>query len=320
MKRTNICHIFAAIVLGLAILTACSDKKDKSGRTDTPSSGAIKFASDESFSPIIEETREHFEFLYPEAHLTPIYTNQIDAVDMLMRGKLQLVIAASDFSPKQYKYLKDQGFMPKALPIAYDGLALIVNTQNTDSCITVKDVVRILKGEATRWTDIYPGSRCGDIQVVFDNAKSGTVKFVEDSILHGSPITSENAFAQKNSKAVVDYVEKNTGAIGIIGSNWLNDKRDTTNTTFNKNIRVMRVSKMDVAKPGNSWQPYQAYFLDDRYAFIRTIYALMNDPRHGLPWSYGNFLGMPIGAKILFRAGLLPYRADIEINEVTVSR
>ena len=46
--------------------------KNKSGRTDTYSSGAISFASDESFSPIIDEERSLFESIYPLAKRTPV--------------------------------------------------------------------------------------------------------------------------------------------------------------------------------------------------------------------------------------------------------
>ena len=53
--------------------------------TDTYSSGTIKFVSDESFSPIIDEQREIFEFVYPKAKLTPIYSNELDGVNMLMK-------------------------------------------------------------------------------------------------------------------------------------------------------------------------------------------------------------------------------------------
>ena len=35
--------------------------------------------------------------------------------------------------------------------------------------------------------------------------------------------------AAKTSKEVIDYVDQNPGSIGVIGSNWLNDRRDSTN-------------------------------------------------------------------------------------------
>ena len=79
-------------------------------------------------------------------------------------------------------------------------------------------------GKVKKWSDIYPSSKRGDIVLVFDNKKSSTVHFAEDSILHGNPITSPNVIATNKTADVINYVEKNAGAIGIIGSNWLNDK------------------------------------------------------------------------------------------------
>ena len=70
-------------------VSACADKP-KNGRTDTYSSGAISFASDESFSPIIDEQIQVFESIYRDAKLTPIYTNELDAVNMLMTDSIQL--------------------------------------------------------------------------------------------------------------------------------------------------------------------------------------------------------------------------------------
>ena len=92
----------------------------------------------------------------------------------------------------------------------------------------------------------------------------------------------------------------------------------STNTTFKKDITVVGISQATVAQPGNSWQPYQAYLLDGRYPFVRTIYAIVADPHKALPWAFANFVTNPIGQKIIFKAGLLPYRGEINIREVEV--
>lgn len=259
-----------------------------------------------------------FESLYPNAKLKPLYIDEYSAVDMLMRGKIQLAITSRDFTPKQLKYLQDNRFMPQSKPLAYDGLALIVNKENSDTCISKKDVVRILLGEVTNWNEIYPGSTRGDITLVFDNKNSSAVKWCEDSLLGGKAISNLNAMAVKKSKEVVDYVEKTPNAIGIIGSNYLNDRRDTLNVTFKKNIHVMSVSKYDKATPYNSWKPYQYYLWTGRYPFIRTIYALINDPINGLPWSFACFIENPKGQLIMYKSSLLPYRADVTIRDVQV--
>lgn len=309
---------FVGFVLFLGLVSACADKP-KSGRTDTYSSGAISFASDESFSPIIDEQIQVFESIYREAKLTPIYTNELDAVNMLMTDSIQLAITSRNFTKEEFENLKARNYLPVAIPLAYDGLSLIINRENTDSCITVKDIKRVLNGQAKNWSDIVPGSKRGDILVVFDNKKSSAVHFCVDSLLDGKPINSPNIVAAMTSKEVIDYVEKTPNAIGIIGSNWLNDKRDTTNTTFKKNITVMSVSRMDTATYMNSWKPYQAYLLDGRYPLVRTIYALLNDPINGLPWGFAHFIEGPKGQLIIFKSGLLPMRGDITVRTVNVT-
>ena len=318
MKR-NISYTIVGLTLTACLWASCSGNKSKSGRTDTYSSGVIDFASDESFSPIIEEEREVFEATYPKAKVNPIYTNESDGMEMLLNKKTYLLITARDFKPEELKNLKDRGFAPRTIRLAYDGLALIINKENTDSCITVKDIARILDGSATKWSDIYPGSKRGDITLVFDNEKSSAVHYAEDSILGGKPITSKNVTAAQTSAEVVNYVAKTPNAIGIIGSNWLNDKRDTTNLTFNKNIRLMSVSKLDTATPNNSWKPYQYYIYNNNYPLIRTIYGLLNDPRNGLPWGFAHFIESAKGQMIILKAGLLPVNGQITIRSVNVN-
>jgi hypothetical protein len=238
----------------------------------------------------------------------------------LLKDSVNLVITSRDFKKKEYQSLYDRQFRPQTIKLAYDGLALIVNKNNVDTCISVKDLARVLRGEAKNWSDIFPGSKRGTITVVFDNKRSSTVHFAEDSILGGKPITNPNVVATNKTAEVVDYVEKTPNAIGIIGSNWLNDKRDSTNLTFKKNIRVMSVSRKDKGTPANSWKPYQYYIYNGNYPLIRTIYALLNDPYHGLPWGFAQFMASPKGQLIILKSGLLPVQGNITIRDVNVNQ
>ena len=319
MKR-NASYIIVGLTLVATLWASCSGKKSKSGRTDTYSSGVISFASDESFSPIVEEERQVFEHTYKKAKVNPIYTNESDGMEMLLNKKTCLLITARDFKPEERQSLIDLGNNPRTLRLAYDGLALIVHRSNTDSCITVKDIARILNGEATKWSDIYPGSKRGEITLVFDNKKSSAVHFVEDSILGGKPISNPNVAAVETSEEVINFVEKTPGAIGIIGSNWLDDKRGDSSVARNRNIRTMSVTRLDKATPNNSRKPDQYYIYSREYPLIRTIYALVTDPRRGLPWGFAHFLESPRGQMIIFQTGyMLPYRGDIRLKSVKVN-
>lgn len=235
---------------------------------------------------------------------------------MLLHGKAWLVFTARDYKPAERNSLKAQQYLPTSFSIAYDALAFIVNNNNVDTLLSVKDVQDIMNGKVTKWSQLDKRNNKGTITVVFDNPKSSTVHFIEDSVLGGKPIINKNVAAVKKTAEVIKYVEQNPDAIGIIGNNWLNDKRDTTNLTFKRNIRVMSLSKIHPATPQSSRKPYQYYIYNGEYPFIRTIYALLNDPRQGLPWGFAHFIQGPKGQRIVMKTGLLPVLGNINVRDV----
>ena len=324
MKRSEF-NKFVGLTLILGLFLACGNKPKNDLGYDYEAAASF-FAADESFHPILDEELEIYTKVFnrqmlEQDTLHALYTSEQEAIEKLMKNETWLVFTTRRLTDKEMQNLKDRSFIPRVMPIAYDGLAIIVNNENKDTCISVKDFARILKGEVTQWNELYPHSKLGDIDVVFDNPQSSTVRFCVDSILGGQPINSDterNIGAVFKSSEVIDYVEKTPGALGIIGSNWLNDQRDTTNITFKKNITVMKVTKLDSATVQNSRRPYQYYLYDGTYPLVRTIYAITTEPRQGVPTGFANFCSLPQGQKVIFRAGLLPYMANMNVRNVNV--
>ena len=81
----------------------------------------------------------------------------------------------------------------------------------------------------------------------------------------------------------------------------------------------MKVSRVDSATVSNSWRPYQYYIYNGNYPLVRTIYAILNEPRSGVPSGFAHFCRLPKGQLIILRAGLLPVQADINRREVNVN-
>ncbi len=317
MNRIASTIIGLSLILGL--LPSCGGKPNPK-LEEAYQKAAATFVSDESFFPILDEELFYFNSQRLDT-ISVEYINEQDAVKRLMKLETLLAFTTRNFTDNEKKSLQDRKYMPRAIPIAYDGLAIIVNNANPDTCITVKDFKRILRGEITRWGELYPKSQLGEIDVVFDNPLSSTVRWCVDSLLDGQEMKAPNIGAVKTSAAVIDYVENHKNSLGIIGSNWLNDKRDTTNVTFKKNITVMGVSRLDSATRVNSWKPYQYYLYNGNYPLIRTIYALLNDPRpNGNPTAFAHFCQLPKGQLVILRAGLLPRTANMNVREIIVNR
>ena len=314
MKHTSI--LFVGLTLfTLGLLPSCGGKPNYDYEAVSR-----YFAADESLSPIIDEQLDIYNMRSKRDSLHGLYINEQDAIDSLLQMKTWLVFTTRALTQNELNILKSQQLRPRVYPLAYEGLALISNRENPDSLISVEAFRKILTGEITTWRELYPASTLDSIRVAFDNPRSSTVRFCVDSILNGQPMkTDGNVRAVQTSREVVDYVERHKNAIGIVGSIWLNDQRDTTNMVYGRGIRVMRVSNSVEPTPQNSYDPSQWNIAYAYYPFIRTIYALLTDPRStGVARGFGNFCDQRDGQLIFFNAGLFPARADYSVRDVVI--
>ncbi len=110
------------------------------------------------------------------------------------------------------RYLKDEekaeGLVETIL--AYDGIAIIVNTNNTVADLTVEQIAKIYTGEITNWNEV--GGSDGEIVLIGREAGSGTrdgfesITDTEDACQYRQELTSTGA--------VITAVESNPNAIG----------------------------------------------------------------------------------------------------------
>lgn len=317
MKIAQFNIIIGLVLLTIGLFPACGNKPTD----DRYKRQSQFFAADESLSPVIDEELDIFLHKSKRDKIEALYISEQEAIEKLMKQEVLLVFTTRRLTTNEENSLKELKYNPRSIALAYDALALIVNKANTDTLITVDNFRRIMAGEVTEWKQLNPQSRLGKITVAFDNPKSSTVKYVADSVMQGKPVkTDGNVKAAMTSAEVVNYVENHENAIGVVGSIWLNDARDTTNLTYNRNITVMKVGKAATAERDNTYKPSQWNIAYNYYPMIRTVYALCIDPRStGVARALANFCWLPNpGQLIFFNAGLFPARADYSVRDVVI--
>ena len=302
----------------LLFFVSCKEKKAPRF-TDTYTSGVISIAVDENFRPIIQEELDVFESIYPKSGIVPVFTDEVDAINQLVKDSVRFAIATRTLSANEKKSLNSRKLFPREVKLAIDGIALIINRQNRDTIISVDDLKRIFTGEVKSWKEIYPGSNLGKFKVVFDNPNSSSIRYAIDSICKGSPLSTE-LNAQKTNLEVINYVSHTPNAIGIIGVNWLGDRKDTTNLSFKNDVRVMSVSADHPASRYNSYKPYQAYLYYGQYPLSRSVYIILNDPRSALPSGLASFMTSDRGQRIILKSGLVPATQPIRVVNIKDQR
>lgn len=305
MKQISLFSIFI-----LLLLAGC-----KKTMGDTMTSGIIKIAVDESLEPIIQEEIDVFEALTPMAGIIPVYSSEMSAMNSFLKDSVCLAITTRPLSMHEIDAFHSRKLYPRDVKLATGGIALIVNIQNPDSLISVEQLKKVLTGEITEWRELYPNSKLGRLQVVFDNPNSSSIRFAIDSICHGKQLYEELK-AQKTNSEVIHYVAQTPGAIGVIGVNWLGNPRDTTNLSFTEVIKVMAVSRAVIPTPENSYKPYQAYLAMGDYPLTNNVYVWLNDPRGALASGFTAFLTGARGQRIILKSGLVPATEPVRIVNV----
>lgn len=316
--KTNILLSIALSVILSIGLGSC--RKDP---TNTSSSGLATIVCDEGFENIMTQEIDVFEYnCKGNANIIPYYVSEKACIDSLLDLKTKTIVITRELTEKEKAYLESQKRHPRSNRIAVDAIALIVNPQNNIEVLSVSEIADILTGRTTRWNQIEP-SKLGEIQVVFDNEGSSTVKYMRDSIMDGAPF-GPNIYAQNSSQEVFLQVQKRKNAIGIIGVSWISAdmrtrdlprderiktlmKEDTTSTVFDSNVKVLKVRPDDSLK---AVKPYQAYIYDGSYPLYRSIYMITTGVNGSLSHGFYSFVTGTIGQKIIQRTGILPARVQ----------
>lgn len=320
--------IISVLLVILISITSCNEVKPY--RTDTPTSGVAEIVADECFAPIVQEQVDVFEGLNNEATIIPTYTNERQAFELFMADSIRVIIAARQLTANEEQIIKDRRQTLRSQQYATDAVALIINKENPDSLITIADIKRIMTGQVRSWKDLNPNSKLGDIAVTFDTPNSSTVRYISDSICRGEPLGDNLRAATADSvksiyladrdrtpnQLVIDYVASTPNALGVIGVNWISNPSDSTKLSFINNIRVMSVSKAEVATPKNSYKPFAAYIKLQEYPLSRNLYIMITDVKGGLPSGFVNFAAGEKGQRVILKSGLLPAYALTRVVSV----
>ena len=150
MKKL-ICELFVLITL---LTTGCS-KKNENVSTDGST----------SMSKVIGMLSEGF---LEETGVTVDYnaTGSSSGIQAVIEGRSEIGLSSRSLKDSE----KQQGL--KEIVVAYDGIAVIVNNENTVEDLDMETLAKIFTGEITNWSQL--GGDDSDIVLIGREAGSGT--------------------------------------------------------------------------------------------------------------------------------------------------
>ena len=302
------------IVAAVAALASCKPKGTANLR-ETPTSGNIRIASDDSFQPIIDAEIDTFTALYKYATIKPLYKPENELVAFFLNDSVKVIVSAWAPTEEQRKVLLDLQTVVRTTVVAYDALALVLNRRNADSLLTYKNVRKIFTGEITDWNQINPRSKLGPVNIVFDNIRSGNIRYFRERFDLPDSL-GPNFFAVNSNPEVIDYVSDSPGAIGIVSVNWISDEDDPQSFSLLNKIKVAAVSQPYLEEESTFYLPVQGSIYDKTYPFVREVNMNLRESFSGLGSGFVSFVAGEKGQRIILKSGLVPATMPIRIIQV----
>ena len=187
--------VILAGLMAVMALGGCS-KEDEGGSVSTDGST--------SMSEVIGVLGEAFQQENEGVSFTYNPTGSGSGIKAVLAGRCDIGLSSRSLKDEE----KSEGLEETVL--AYDGIAIIVNTENPVSDLSLEQIAGIYKGEITDWSEV--GGQSGEIVVIGREAGSGTrdgfesITGTEDECSYRQELTSTGD--------VITTVAGNPNAIG----------------------------------------------------------------------------------------------------------
>jgi phosphate transport system substrate-binding protein len=294
----------------LISMTGCGNR-GTAALKETPTSGKIRIAADDSFQPIIKAELDTFTALYNYAEITPLYMPENELVAFFLNDSVKVIASSWTPTDDQRQLLLDLQTVVRSTVVAYDAIALVMHRSNADSLLTYQNVKDIFSGTVTDWKQINPASRLGQINIVFDNVRSGNIRYFRELFELPEDLGS-NFYAVKTNPEVIDYVSNSPGALGIVSVNWISDEDDPLSFSMLSKIKVAAVSQPYLDK-GSYYLPLQGHIYNKSYPFVREMIMHTRESFAGLGSGFVSFVAGEKGQRIILKSGLVPATMPIRI-------
>src|SRR5690554_6486335 len=180
MIRTFSLFLAAVLALGLVGCGGGSDDADTDGL-----SGAVQVDGSSTVYPISEAVAEEFIRANPRVRVTVGVSGTDDGFNKFLRGETDINDASRPIKPEERALARQNGIEYVELPVAYDGLAVVVNPQNDwADCLTTDELRAIWEpgSQVNNWSQVRDGFPDRPLVLYGPGTDSGTYDYFTEAI------------------------------------------------------------------------------------------------------------------------------------------
>jgi phosphate transport system substrate-binding protein len=242
--------------------------------------------SDTLGAKLVPQLAEQFKAQHPGTTFDIAAEGSATGFAALIDKTAAIGMASRPAKPEEIANGKAKGVELKETIVAYDGIAVIVNTANTIKGLTKRQVEQIFTGEITDWSAI--GGSGGKISVYTRNTSSGTYAEFKELAMKKRDYAQDSQKLAGNEQ-IAQEVGKNPNGVGYVGLAY----------TKASGVRVV---------PIDGASPSKESVLAKSYPYARPTFFYTDGDPTGVVKEFIDFTVGPEGQKIVEQVGFVPIK------------
>ncbi len=215
----------------------------------------------------------------------------------LISGTCDITMSSRDIKDKEVALAKQKGIEPYEIRVGLDGLAVVVNTKNPASRLTLDQLSQIFTGRITNWKEL--GGEDKEIVILSREINSGTHVYFKEHVLRKNDPNSKEEFAPvalllSSSQAIADEVAGNPAAIGYYGMGYISSRQ--------KSVLIAKDEKSEYIAP------IIENVVSGKYPISRPLFLYTNGQPEGLVKKFIDFVLSNEGQEIVLKTDFVPIK------------
>ncbi len=191
----------------------------------------IKVDGSSTVYPITEAVAEEFQKANPKARVTVGISGTGGGFKKFCNGETDISDASRPIKISEVEQCVDNKVGYIELPVAYDGIAVMVNPKNDwATSMTVKELKKLwepeAQGKVKRWSQIRAGWPDKEIHLFGAGVDSGTYDYFTDAIVGKEHSSRGDYTASEDDNVLVQGIATDPLALGFFGLAYYENNKD----------------------------------------------------------------------------------------------
>lgn len=285
--------------MSISLLAGCGGKADdKNAATQSKLTGAVKIDGSSTVFPISEAMAEEFRKKHPDVKVTVGESGTTGGMKKFVPGETDISDASRPIKKEEVEGIKARGDEAIEMPIAYDGLSVVIHKDNTwAKTMTVEELKKIWEPNSTvkKWSDVRADWPNEPIKLYGPGTASGTFEYFTEAIVGKAKSSRADYTASEDDNVLVKGVAGDKYSLGYFGYVYYTHNKDKMNV-------------VTIDKGGKAVAPTEATIKDASYALSRPIFIYVSKKATERPEvkEFVNFY-LSNAAKIVPQVGYVPF-------------